>query len=58
MDELFIYGGITLGSMIGAYLPVLLFGANPLGLASIACGVIGSFIGLWLDYKGLQSFNG
>lgn len=57
MDKLFIYGGITVGSMVGAYLPVVLFHVSPLGIISILCGVIGSFIGLWLGYIGMQNFN-
>jgi hypothetical protein len=57
MDKIYIYGGITFGSLVGAYIPVLLFNANPLGLFSIIGGIVGSFIGLWFGYKALQSFG-
>lgn len=50
MDKLYIYGGITLGSLLGAYLPVWLFNANALGFLSIISGIVGSFLGLWAGY--------
>jgi hypothetical protein len=57
MDKLFIYGGITLGSIFGAYIPVLLLNADPLGLLSIICGIIGSFLGLWAGWFALQNIG-
>ena len=57
MDKLFIYGGITVGSVIGAYLPVWLFSANPLGFFSIVCGVVGSLLGLWAGYVFTQNIG-
>ncbi|HUD03644.1 MAG TPA: hypothetical protein VMR51_02535 [Patescibacteria group bacterium] len=57
MGKLFIYGGITLGSIIGAYLPVIAMHSNPLSGLSILGGFIGSFAGLWLGYKAYQSFD-
>ena len=57
MTKLFIYGGITIGGAIGAYLPVVLFHSNPLGAISILLGAVGSFAGLWLGYKADQNFG-
>lgn len=51
MGKLVIYGGITVGGVIGAYLPVIMVHANPLGLGSIMAGFVGSFVGLWVGYK-------
>lgn len=57
MDKLFIYSGITIGSILGSYLPVWLFGVNPLGAISILAGSFGALIGLWAGYKLQQNFN-
>jgi len=57
MGKLFIYGGIIIGGMIGAYAPVMLFHASSLGLASIVGGIFGSFAGLWAGYKAFQNFD-
>jgi len=46
-----VYAGITIGGLIGAYLPVVLVNASALGLASLACSVVGSIIGLWAGYR-------
>lgn len=57
MDKLFIYGGITLGGILGAYIPVWLFGVNELSLLSLIGGTIGSFIGLYFGYQAKQNFG-
>jgi uncharacterized membrane protein YeaQ/YmgE (transglycosylase-associated protein family) len=57
VNKLFIYGGITIGGVIGAYVPVLLFNSDSFGFVSIVCGTIGSFIGLWVGYKLLQNIG-
>jgi hypothetical protein len=57
MSKLYIYGGITLGGIIGAYLPVLIFHVNPLGVWSIVFGTLGSFTGLYLGYKAYQNYE-
>jgi hypothetical protein len=45
-----IYIGITVGGIIGGYIPVL-FGQDGLSFASLLGGTIGSFAGLWAGYK-------
>lgn len=42
--------GMTLGSIVGGYLPVLL-GASALSMISVFTGTIGSIIGIWIAYK-------
>jgi uncharacterized membrane protein YeaQ/YmgE (transglycosylase-associated protein family) len=57
MEKLFIYGGITIGSLIGAYVPVWLFNTSAFSLVSIVGGVVGSIVGLWVGYRAMQNFN-
>jgi hypothetical protein len=45
-----IYIGITVGGIIGGYIPVL-FGQDGFSFASFVGGTIGSFAGLWAGYK-------
>lgn len=45
-----VYAGVTLGALLGGYLPVLL-GAGALSLTSFVGGTIGGFVGLWAGYK-------
>lgn len=54
MGKMFIYGGITLGGLLGAYLPVMLLHVSALGVASVVGGTIGGFVGLWVGYKAYQ----
>lgn len=54
MGKTFIYAGITMGGLLGAYLPVMLFHASALGIASLAGSTIGGFVGLWAGYKVYQ----
>lgn len=42
--------GMTIGSVVGSYLPVL-FGAGLLSFTSIIASAIGGFLGIWLVYK-------
>ena len=57
MGKLLIYGGITVGSLVGSYLPVWLFHVDPFSVVSILFGALGSFIGLWAGYKAYQNFG-
>ncbi|MBP9820890.1 hypothetical protein KBC85_02000 [Candidatus Saccharibacteria bacterium] len=57
MVKLYIYIGIFVGSIIGSYLPVLLFNVNMLSFISIIGGVIGSFIGLFAGYYTAQALE-
>ena len=43
--------GLFLGSCIGGWLPVALFGQGWLSAASIICGFVGAAAGLWLGWK-------
>jgi hypothetical protein len=46
-----IYLGITVGGIIGSYIPVILFHQGSFSVSSIIGGAIGSFAGLWAGYK-------
>jgi hypothetical protein len=50
MNKGLLYLCITIGGIVGGYIPVL-FGAGGLSLISILGGTIGSFFGIWLAYK-------
>lgn len=52
--KIIIYVSITIFSLIGAYIPVVLFNSDPIGIISIIFGVIGSFFGIWVGYKAYQ----
>ena len=54
MGKTLVYAGVTIGGLIGGYLPVVLFNASALGLASIAAGFVGSIVGLWAGYRTYQ----
>lgn len=47
--------GMTLGSFIGGYIPVL-FGADLLSFSSIIGNGIGGIIGIWISYKLTSGF--
>lgn len=51
MFKILIYGGIIAGGLLGAYLPVLMIHANPLGFISILSSFFGSLLGLIIGYK-------
>ncbi len=57
MSKFFIYGGITLGGLVGAYLPVWLFGVDGFSLLSIVGGLIGSFVGLYFGYQAYKNIG-
>lgn len=42
--------GMTVGSIIGGYIPVL-FGASMLSMISIFTTAIGGFLGIWIGWK-------
>lgn len=54
MAKMFTYGGVTLGGLLGGYLPVVLFHASSLGIASIVGGTVGGFLGLWVGYRAFR----
>ncbi|HSX28327.1 MAG TPA: hypothetical protein VLF60_02660 [Candidatus Saccharimonadales bacterium] len=49
--KLAIYGGATLGGLIGGYVPVLLFHASALGMSSLVWGSVGTLVGLIAGIK-------
>lgn len=53
-----IWIGITVGGLVGAYIPVLWGDHNFLGAASILFSAVGSLAGLWLGYKIGKSVEG
>jgi hypothetical protein len=46
-----IYMGLTIGGVIGGYVPVALFHVSAFSILSIVCGFVGCLIGLWLGWK-------
>lgn len=55
MSKLFIYGGITVGSLLGGWIGS--FWGGWVGFPSIALGFVGCFFGLWAGYKLNQNFG-
>ena len=51
MEKLTIYIGLTIGGILGGYLPVVLFGASGFSLLSLVCGFVGCIVGAWLGWK-------
>jgi len=51
MEKLTIYIGLTVGGIVGGYLPVVLLGVGAFSWVSILCGFIGCVIGTWLGWK-------
>ena len=47
--------GMTVGSFIGGYIPVL-WGADLLSMTSVFFNAIGGLIGIWITYKLTQGF--
>ncbi len=41
---------VSIGGIIGGYVPTL-FGQSAFSAASVLCGAIGSFVGIWLYTK-------
>ena len=48
--KLAIYGGATIGGLIGGYLPVF-WGGNLLDITSVVLGTLGTIVGIWAGYK-------
>jgi hypothetical protein len=51
MQKLTIAIGLTLGSILGGYLPVVLFHVSSFSWLSLVCGFIGCLVGIWLGWK-------
>ena len=51
MEKLTIAIGLTLGGIIGGYLPVVLFHVSTFSWASLVCGFLGCLAGLSLGWK-------
>ncbi|HVO86278.1 MAG TPA: hypothetical protein VMT23_00910, partial [Candidatus Binatia bacterium] len=51
MSKSVIWIAITVGGVVGSYIPVLLFHSGELSGWSILGGVIGSFAGVWVAVK-------
>ena len=49
--KLLIYCGITIGGILGSYIPVWLTGANMFSFISLMSGTIGSLLGLFIGFK-------
>lgn len=47
---------ITVGGIVGSYIPVILFHSSAFSIASIVWGGIGSLAGIWLAVK-LNSYG-
>jgi uncharacterized membrane protein YeaQ/YmgE (transglycosylase-associated protein family) len=43
--------GVTVVGTIGSWLGALMDHGNYFGVASIALGTVGSFLGIWVGYK-------
>lgn len=51
MTKFLIFLGISIGSIVGAYVPVWLWSADALSLWSIFGSIVGSFVGLWAGFR-------
>ena len=51
MEKLTIYIGLTIGGIIGGYLPVVLFQVSGFSWVSLVCGFVGCLVGVWLGWK-------
>jgi hypothetical protein len=54
VGKMIVYAGMTVGSLLGAYLPVVLLHASALRIVSLVGGTVGAVVGLWAGYKGYQ----
>jgi uncharacterized membrane protein YeaQ/YmgE (transglycosylase-associated protein family) len=57
MEKLIIYIGITIGGLVGAYIPSLIFQIYSFSALSIICGSVGSIVGLFVGYKIQQNMD-
>ncbi len=51
MSKTVIYMGLTIGGVVGGYVPVVLFHVSAFSILSIVFGFIGCLVGLWLGWK-------
>jgi hypothetical protein len=51
VEKLTIYIGLTVGGIVGGYLPVLLFHASAFSVLSLVLGLVGCVVGAWLGWK-------
>jgi hypothetical protein len=51
VEKLTIYIGLTIGGIVGGYLPVVLFHVSTFSWISILLGFVGCVIGAWLGWK-------
>ena len=51
MEKLTIYIGLTIGGIVGGYLPVVLFNVSAFSWLSLICGFVGCIVGVWLGWK-------
>ena len=49
-----VYIFVTIGGLVGSYIPVLLWHASAFSIASILGGVIGGVAGIWAAVKMMQ----
>ncbi len=51
MEKMTIYIGLSVGSIVGSWLPVALFSQGWLSAASLIGGFLGAVLGTWLGWK-------
>jgi uncharacterized membrane protein YeaQ/YmgE (transglycosylase-associated protein family) len=51
MGKMTLYMGLTVGGIVGSYLPVVLLSVSELSVLSIVCGFVGCVVGLWLGWR-------
>jgi hypothetical protein len=51
MEKMTISFGLFLGSIIGSWVPVVLFGQGWLSAASFVGGFVGAVLGTWLGWR-------
>ncbi|MCL4365742.1 hypothetical protein M1437_00765 [Patescibacteria group bacterium] len=49
-SKVLVYLGMTIGSIVGGYIPTL-FGAGLISYSSVLFSGIGAIIGVWIGYK-------
>jgi len=54
--KLLIWLGLSLGSILGSYLPTL-WGAGAFSFSSLLCSGLGAIVGIWLGYKAGQALG-
>lgn len=51
MDKRIIMLSLTVGSVIGSYIPALWGDTSSFGVAGVLCGALGGFAGIWFGYR-------